>query len=97
MALSNRVTADIRPNDAGARVANDTRDSNLNGFRPVAPKALLISSLGQRPREMISANRRALKARLNRALAYKFFAAQLPTRSNAFSIFSIELATLKRK
>jgi hypothetical protein len=30
-------------------------------------------------------------------LAYKFFFIQAPTRSNAFSMFSIELATLKRK
>src|SRR4029077_14316521 len=30
-------------------------------------------------------------------LAYKFFFTQAPTRSNAFSMFSIELATLKRK
>jgi hypothetical protein len=28
---------------------------------------------------------------------YKFLSAQLPTRSSAFSIFSIELATLNRK
>ena len=28
---------------------------------------------------------------------YKFFVAQAPTRSSAFSIFSIELATLKRR
>jgi len=30
-------------------------------------------------------------------LPYKFFDAQAPTRSSAFLIFSIELATLKRK
>jgi hypothetical protein len=30
-------------------------------------------------------------------LPYKFFDAQAPTRSSAFWIFSIELATLKRK
>ena len=30
-------------------------------------------------------------------LPYKFFFAQAPTRSSAFSMFSIELATLKRK
>jgi hypothetical protein len=29
--------------------------------------------------------------------AYRFFFAQVPTRSSAFSMFSIELATLKRK
>jgi hypothetical protein len=28
---------------------------------------------------------------------YKFFFAHVPTRSSAFSMFSIELATLKRK
>jgi hypothetical protein len=28
---------------------------------------------------------------------YRFFFAQAPTRSSAFSMFSIELATLKRK
>jgi hypothetical protein len=30
-------------------------------------------------------------------LPYRFFFAQAPTRSSAFSMFSIELATLKRK
>jgi hypothetical protein len=30
-------------------------------------------------------------------LPYKFFVAQAPTRSSAFSMFSIELATLKRR
>ena len=30
-------------------------------------------------------------------LPYRFFVAQAPTRSSAFSMFSIELATLKRK
>ena len=30
-------------------------------------------------------------------IAYRFFFAQAPTRSSAFSMFSIELATLKRK
>ena len=30
-------------------------------------------------------------------LPYRFFSAQVPTRSSAFSMFSIELATLKRK
>ena len=30
-------------------------------------------------------------------LSYRFFFTQAPTRSSAFSMFSIELATLKRK
>ena len=54
------------------------------------------ASPGQRPGKK-RFQRPALKARSSRHRAYRFFPTQSPIRSNAFSMFSIELATLKRK
>jgi hypothetical protein len=53
---------------------------------------------GATPQVRIIFSKPALKARINRKqLPYRFFFAQAPTRSSAFSMLSIELATLKRK
>jgi hypothetical protein len=50
----------------------------------------VLRILGRRPRLEMNAAPFAL-------LPYRFFFAQAATRSSAFSMFSIELATLKRK
>jgi hypothetical protein len=79
----------------------------------IAAKSLSIISyqlIGHRPRSVASAiwsfidETRSSEATLirrsairNPKLFYRFFFAQAPTRSSAFSMFSIELATLKRK
>jgi hypothetical protein len=60
---------------------------------------------GATPQGKIVFPKPALKARIKgvdsyrqpERLPYRFFFAQAPTRSSAFSMFSIELATLKRK
>lgn len=62
-----------------------------------AKGALSMRARGTAPGKRIASGP-ALKARINaRTLPYKFFSAQLPMRSRAFSMFSIELATLKRR
>src|SRR5687768_3285831 len=61
-----------------------------------APTAHFHQSLGQRPRETFPKKTSAESANQSRP-PYKFFATQLSTRSRAFSMFSIEFATLKRK
>jgi hypothetical protein len=57
------------------------------------------SSDGVSKRELFYCRRalRLLTRLATGAVAYKFFFAQAPTRSRAFSMFSIELATLKRR
>src|SRR6476659_4928148 len=71
----------------------------LSGFivHRLAPKARFNYSLGQRPRNTNRNTDPALKARFNTPSGYRFFVTHAPIRSSAFSIFSIEFATLKRK
>jgi len=52
---------------------------------------------GATPQRKLFLQTSAKSANQPERLPYKFFPTQAPTRSSAFSIFSIELATLKRK
>ena len=64
-------------------------------MREVAKTAFLVGHDGEMESAYVY---EALGIRLSASeTAYRFFFAQAPTRSSAFSMFSIELATLKRK